>query len=163
ATNFYRRLDAKLDLGFVRDWVGEKYAERGRPSIDPVVFFKLQLVMFFEGIRFERKLMDAVQLNLAFRWYVGYNLDERLPDHSSLSRIRLRLGLATFERLFARISELCQQAGLVAGEELIFDATKVRANAALNSLAAPLAERVSAHITQLFPNTSTDSEAETSQ
>jgi transposase len=49
--NFYRHLEATLDLSFVRDWTRELYAERGRPSIDPVVFFKLQLVMFFEGIR----------------------------------------------------------------------------------------------------------------
>ena len=55
ADNFYRHLEAKLDLGFVREWARELYAERGRPSIDPVVFFKLQLVMFFEGIRSERQ------------------------------------------------------------------------------------------------------------
>ena len=51
ATHFYRHLDRVLDLSFVRDLVKETYAERGRPSIDPVVFFKLQLVMFFEDIR----------------------------------------------------------------------------------------------------------------
>ncbi len=49
--NFYRHLEATLDLGFVRDWTRELYAERGRPSIDPVIFFKLQLITFFEGIR----------------------------------------------------------------------------------------------------------------
>jgi len=57
ADTFYRHLEVKLDLGFVRDWTRELYAARGRPSIDPVVFFKLQLVMFFEGIRSERKLI----------------------------------------------------------------------------------------------------------
>ena len=66
--NFHRYLDAKLDLSFVRDWVGDRYAERGRPSIDPIVFFKLQLVMFFEGIRSERKLMETVRHNVAHRW-----------------------------------------------------------------------------------------------
>ena len=65
--NFYRHLEAKLDLSFVRDWVQELYAERGRPSIDPVVFFKLQLVMFFEGIRSERKLIETASLHLAHR------------------------------------------------------------------------------------------------
>ena len=69
--NFYRHLDAKLDLGFVREWTRELYAERGRPSVDPVVFFKLQLVMFFEGIRSERKLIETASLNLAHRWYLG--------------------------------------------------------------------------------------------
>ena len=62
------------------------------PSIDPVVFFKLQLVMFFEGIRSERQLIETASLNLAHRWYLGYALDEALPDHSSLTRIRQRLG-----------------------------------------------------------------------
>lgn len=57
--NFYRHLEAKLDLGFVRGWVKECYADRGRPSIDPVVFFKLQLIMFFEGIRSERQLIET--------------------------------------------------------------------------------------------------------
>jgi hypothetical protein len=79
AGNFYRHLEAKLDLGFVHDWVRELYAERGRPSIDPVVFFKLQLIMFFEDIRSERQLIATASLNLAHRWYLGYALDEALP------------------------------------------------------------------------------------
>jgi transposase len=70
--HFYRHLEAKLDLSFVREWVQKRYDERGRPSIDPVVFFKLQLVMFFEGIRSERKLIETASLNLAHRWYLGY-------------------------------------------------------------------------------------------
>ncbi len=88
--HFYRHLEAKVDLSFVREWSRNLYADRGRPSIDPVVFFKLQLVMFFEGIRSERKHTDAASLNLAHRWYLGYALDEDLPDHSSLTRIRQR-------------------------------------------------------------------------
>src|SRR4051812_10598935 len=130
--HFYRHLEAKLDLSFVRDWTRELYAERGRPSIDPVAVFKLQLVMFFEGIRSERKLIETASLNLAHRWYLGYALDEARPDHSSLTRIRQRLGVATFERFFERIVDLCQDAGLVWGRELYVDATKVAANAAVD-------------------------------
>ena len=78
--HFYRHLEAKLDLSFVRDWTRELYAPRGRPSIDPVVYFKLQLVMFFEGIRSERQLIEMASRNLAHRWYLGYALDEDLPD-----------------------------------------------------------------------------------
>lgn len=63
ANHFYRELEAKLDLEFVRELVAHHYAKRGRPSIDPVVFFKLQLIMFFEGIRSERQLMKQVQVN----------------------------------------------------------------------------------------------------
>ena len=132
--HFYRHLDAKLDLEFVRDWARELYAERGRPSIDPVVFFKLQLIMFFEGIRSERQLIETASLNLAHRWYLGYALDEELPDHSSLTRIRQRLGIGIFERFFEKVVDLCQEAGLVWGRELYFDGTKVEANADFDSL-----------------------------
>ena len=67
ADNFYRHLEAKLDLSFVRAWTRELYADRGRPSIDPVVFFKLQLILFFEDIRSERQLIATASLNLAHR------------------------------------------------------------------------------------------------
>jgi transposase len=148
--NFYRHLEASLDLSFVRDWVGDKYAEGGRPSIDPVVFFKLQLLLFFEGLRSERKLIETASLHLAHRWYLGYALDESLPDHSSLTRIRRRLGVAVFQRLFERVVELCQEAGLVWGRELFFDGTKVRANADLDSLTPRFALAAREHLAALF-------------
>lgn len=103
ANHFYRHLDRVVDLSFVRDLVKETYAQRGRPSIDPVVFFKLQLVMFFDGIRSERQLMQLSADRLSVRWFVGYNLDEPLPDHSSLTRIRERYGIELFQRFFEAI------------------------------------------------------------
>jgi len=148
--HFYRHLEAKLDLSFVREWVRELYAERGRPSIDPVVFFKLQLMMFFEGIRSERKLIETANLNLAHRWYLGYALDEDLPDHSSLTRIRQRLGVGIFQRFFERIVDLCQAAGLVWGRELFVDATKVEANADLDSLVPRFYHEATRHVVELF-------------
>jgi transposase len=126
--NFYCRLEARLDLSFVRELVGPLYARGGRPSVDPVVFFKLQLVMFFEDIRSERQLMGIVSDRLSLRWYLGYDLFEPLPDHSSLTRIRERYGLLVFRRFFERIVEECMEVGLVWGEELFSDATKVEAN-----------------------------------
>jgi transposase len=150
ATNFYRRLDATFDLTCVRAWVGDLYAERGRPSIDPVVFFKLQLILFRDGLRSERRLMETVDLTLAHRWYLGYGFDEPLPDHSSLTRIRQRLGVDTFQRLFERVVELCQEAGLVWGKELFFDGTKVQANADCDSLTPRFAQAAREHVTALF-------------
>jgi transposase len=150
ANHFYRHLEAKLDLGFVRDWARERYAERGRPSIDPVVFFKLQLILLFEGIRSERKLVETASLNLAHRWYLGYALDEELPDHSSLTRIRQRLGIGVFERFFERVVDLCQDAGLVWGRELYFDAMKVEANAGIPSLVPRFYHEAKAHLADLF-------------
>ena len=148
ANHFYRRLDRVVDLTFVRVLVKETYAERGRPSIDPVVFFKLQLVMFFDGIRSERQLMQLSADRLSVRWYVGYNLDEPLPDHSSLTRIRERYGVELFQRFFEAIVDQCQQAGLVWGKELYVDATKVHANASLDSVKPRFA--VDMHLRELF-------------
>lgn len=146
--NFYRYLEAKLDLCFVRDLVSEYYTQIGRPSIDPVVFFKLQLVMFFEGIRSERELLRVAADRLSLRWYLGYDLTEPLPDHSSMTKIRERYGLELFRRFFDSVVELCKEAGLVWGEELMIDATKVEANAARSSLAPRFA--VEAHLQALF-------------
>src|SRR3954447_17485476 len=147
----YRHLHRLLDLSFVRDLATDCYASGGRPSIDPEVFFRLQLIMFFSGIRSERQLVEQVSYNLAMRWYAGYNLDEPLPDHSSLSRIRARLGLPVFRRFFATIVEQCIRAGLIRGEELIFDATKVRANASMDSLIPRLRLLTEEHLAQLEP------------
>jgi transposase len=149
--HFYRHLHRTLDLSFVREIAADCYATGGRPSIDPEVFFRLQLIMFFSSIRSERQLMEQVQYNLAMRWYAGYNLDEPLPDHSSLSRIRARLGLSVVRRFFAVITEQCVNAGLVRGDELIFDATKVRANAARDSLIPRLRLLTEEHLAPLEP------------
>jgi transposase len=160
--NFYRQLQTKLDLSFVRAWVADKYAAIGRPSIDPVVFFKLELLLFFEGLRSERKLMETVQLHLGFRWYLGYNLDEPLPHHSSLTKIRQRLGVETFQRFFEHIVDLCQAAGLVWGKELFFDSTNVRANADIDSLTPRFyqqaKQQAQAHVAELFAADGTSSE-----
>ena len=103
--SFYQHVQAKLDLSFVRDLGKDTYAAVGRPSIAPVVFFKLQLGMFFEGLRSERLLMAVAADRLSVRWYLGYDLHEALPDHSSLSKIRDRYGVTIFRRFFDRIVE----------------------------------------------------------
>lgn len=82
------------------EWVQEPYADCGRPSIDSEVFVKLQLVMVFEGLRSERQLMRVVADQLSLRWYLGYDLNEPMPDHSSLTRIRDRYGLDIVRRVF---------------------------------------------------------------
>src|SRR5262249_24772693 len=114
ADHFYRHVDRTLDLAFVRALVHDRYTVGpGRPSIDPVVFLKLQLVMFCEGIRSERQLLRLAADRLSVRWFLGFNLDEPLPDHSSLTRMRTRYGPEVFRRFFEVIVEQCQQAGLV--------------------------------------------------
>ena len=146
--NFYRRLEGRIDLSFVRELVVDRYATIGRTSIDPVVFFRLQLVMFLEGIRSERQLMEVAADRLSVRWYLGYDLNEPLPDHSSLTRIRERYGLEIFRGFFEKIVEECFEAGLVWGEELFFDSTKVKADADIDSLASRFL--VETHLSRLF-------------
>jgi transposase len=149
--NFYRDVEAKLNLSFVRELVKDKYCWwNGRPSIDPVVFFKLQLIMFFEGIRSERQLMTMTAMRLDHLWYIGYDFDEAVPNHSSLSDIRDRYGFEVFQKFFEHIVELCIEAGLVWGEELYFDGTKVRANAALNGMISRWYWAAKQHIGELF-------------
>jgi hypothetical protein len=112
------------------------------------VFFKLQLVMVFEDIRSERLLMRHAVDRLSVRWYIGYDLGEPLPDHSSLTRIRTRYRVQVFRRFFEKIVEQCQQADLVLGRELYIDSTKVQANASRNSVRPRFA--VEAHLSMLF-------------
>jgi transposase len=150
--HFYRQVERTLDLTFVRELVRSCYAPIGRPSIDPVVFFKLQLAMFFEGIRSERQLMDVAADRLSLRWYLGYDLHEALPDHSSLSKIRDRYGVTIFRRFFDRIVEQCQQAGLVWGKELYLDSTQVEANADKDKLVPRFyIDAMNEHLAALFP------------
>ncbi len=159
--HFYRHLERTLDLSFVREFVQETYAGGGRPSIDPIVFFKLQLVMFFEDIRSERLLMRHAADRLSVRWYVGYDLDEPLPDHSSLTRIRERYGVEVFRRFFEKIVEQCQQADLVWGRELYIDSTKVQANASRDSVKPRFA--VEAHLSTLFSDQAEEATGEGEQ
>jgi transposase len=88
--HFYRHLEKTLDLSFVREFVQQTYAGSGRPSIDPIVFFKLQLVMFFEGIRSERQLMRHAADRLSVRWYLGvrYVTHSSIPSETERTRRR---------------------------------------------------------------------------
>jgi hypothetical protein len=106
--------------------------------------------MVFEGICSERQHIATASLNLAHCWYLGYALDEPLPDDSSLTRIRQRLGLDIFQRFFETVVDLCQEAGLVWGWKLYVDATKVEANAALDSLVPRFYYEAKSHVAELF-------------
>jgi hypothetical protein len=117
------------------------------------------LVMFFEDIRSERRLMEIAADRLSIRWYLGYDLNEPLPDHSSLTRIRERYGLEAFRGFFERIVQMCMEAGLVRGEELFFDSTKVKANADIDSLASRFL--VETHLSGLFEESSITEESMT--
>ncbi len=77
---FYRQLEAYISLEFTRGLVQDLYSNIGRLLIDPVMFYKLQLITFYKGIRSEQQFVEMVNLSLAHRWYIGYDLDESVPD-----------------------------------------------------------------------------------
>ena len=107
--------------------------------------------------------METVNLNLAHRWFIGYDLDEPVPDHSCLSKIRKRYGLEIFQQFFEKIVELCVEAGLVWGEELYFDSTKVDANASINSMIDRTESEVDQKLEELWVNSEESAATETLQ
>jgi transposase len=138
ADHHLRRLNKVLDLDFVHETVRDRYCQdNGRPSIDPEVIIRLFLLQAMEGITHVRDLMRQVQVNLAYRWFIGYRLDEKLPDHSTLSRALDRLGDDVFDELFSRSIGQCQRSGLIEGKVLHVDATTIRADIDANRVNQP--------------------------
>jgi len=135
--HFLRRIDRILDLSFVHQLTAGRYSDgKGRPSIDPEVFFRMQLVTYFCNISSERQLCVDVHHDLAYRWFCHLSLEDEVPDHSSLTKIRDRLGEEIFEIVFRKIVEQCMEKGLVKEEcRVMTDATLIAADASLNSLA----------------------------
>jgi transposase len=124
-----RRLEQVLDLSFVHDAVRDRYCQdNGRPSIDPEVVMRLFILQAVEGIPYVRELMRQVQVNLAYRWFIGYRMDEALPDHSTLSKALDRFGDEIFNQLFQRSIAQCRDSGLIGGKVLHLDATLIRAD-----------------------------------
>lgn len=131
-----RRLARVVELGWVRTATAEHYSNTGKPSIDPVVIAKMMIVGFLYNINSERQLMREIQVNLAYRWYLSYDLDEDIPNHSVLSKARRRLGHDFFERLFGSVLQLCRQSGLIDGSNVLIDSTLVKGNASVESVTA---------------------------
>jgi transposase len=132
-----------LDLGWLRGEVADLYADGiGRPGIDPEAALRLMLAGFLLGIVHDRRLMREAQVNLAIRWFAGFGLHDRLPDHSSLTRIRQRWGADRFRRIFERTVLACVEAKIATGEVVHVDASLIRADVAWESLAVRHVERV---------------------
>ena len=138
-----KRVNAVLELRWLGEEVKWLYAEaNGRPCIDPERAVRLMLAGFFHGVVHDRKLMREAQVNIAYRWFAGYELDEELPDHSSLTRIRQRWGEERFRQIFERSVAQCAQAGLVTGEMIHVDASLIRADVSWRSLVRVHVNRV---------------------
>ena len=129
--HFLRDLDKFIDFDFIYDNVADLYSNTGRPSIDPVVMIKMLLIGYIYGIDSERKLEQELTVNIAYRWFLGIDFDERVPDHSTISQLRHRKfdGTTVFRDVFDEIVRKCIEAGLIDGKLLLTDSTHIRANA----------------------------------
>ena len=132
--NFYRRLKGALDLDFLYPLTKGYYGGSGQKSIDPVVFFKLCLVGYLENIISDRKLIEHCGMRLDLLYFIGYDIDERLPWHSTISRTRQLFPESVFEETFTRVLALCVEKGMVSGHTQAIDSAPVKANASMDTL-----------------------------
>ena len=127
-----RKIDEYIDFNFIYDLVEDKYClDNGRPSIDPVVLFKMILVGYLFGIRSERRLIEEIHHNVAYRWFLGYGLEDKIPDASTISQNRRRrfTGTDIFEKIFDNIVEQAINHKLITGKIMYVDSTHIKANA----------------------------------
>ncbi len=130
-----RRIDASIEFDFIYELTSGLYcANNGRQSIDPVLFFRMQLISYLYGMKSDRELCREVQLNLAYRWFCRLSLHDKVPDHSSMTRIRDRFGEAIFTEIFERLISGWQAQGHIRGRRIVADASLVEADAAVDSL-----------------------------
>jgi transposase len=139
-SSFYSKLDHTLaSFGFadqVRLLCASAYSDsgRGRPGVDPVVYFKMLMIGFFENISSERGIAERCSDSISVRFFLGYDLTQTTPDHSTLSIIRSRLGEETYQSVFLLILSALQEHGLVKGKHVGIDTSVIEANASLKSL-----------------------------
>lgn len=132
--NFYRRLKHTLDLKFIKQETKQYYGSEGQQSIDPEVFFKLMLVGYLENLNSDRKIIEQASMRLDILFFLGYDIDEELPWHSTLSRTRKLYGEVVFLCLFRKVLSLCISKGMVSGKRQAIDSAFVKANASMDSL-----------------------------
>ena len=129
-----RRIDQELDLRFLYKKTRAYYGLEGQQSIDPIVFFKICLVGYFNNIVSDRALIRFCNDSLSARWFIGYDIDQPLPVHSTLSRTRSLFGENIYEQVFTIVLGLCVDAGLVDGDRQVVDSALVKANAHIDSM-----------------------------
>jgi transposase len=134
ADNFYRRLAEQLDFKFLYKLTAPYYGTEGQKSIDPVVFMKLMLVGYLENINSDRRIISTSRLRLDILYFIGYELDEELPWHSTLSRTRQLYGEHIFTELFKKVLKQCIEKGMVSGRRQAVDGFFIKASASLDSM-----------------------------
>jgi transposase len=140
-----RRVAQAVDFGFVRAEVGRSYGYNGNESVDPAILLKMMFLLFYDNVASERELMNVIPERLDYLWFLGYGLDDEIPNHSVLSKARRRWGKDVFERLFIRTVEQCVAAGLVSGDKLHVDSSLIAANASKDSVIKSSPELIAAY------------------
>ncbi|WP_299378713.1 IS1182 family transposase [uncultured Kiloniella sp.] len=131
-THLLRKIAAHIDFSFIHDRVAHLYcANNGRPALDPTVLFKILVIGYLFGVRSERQLMREIEVNVAYRWFLGMRLTDKVPDASTLSQNRRRrfTGTSVYQDIFDEIVLQAIKAGLVDGHTLYTDSTHLKANA----------------------------------
>lgn len=129
-----RKIDQLIDFEFVYKEVADRYGSNGNVSVAPPVILKLMLLLVFYNVRSERELMETLPERLDWLWFLGYDLDSEIPNHSVLSKARKRWGAEVFKGFFERIVLRCVNAGLIDGSKIFVDSSLVDANASNNSV-----------------------------
>jgi len=129
-----RKIQEMIDFSFIYKEVKDKYGINGNVSVPPPIILKLMLLFIFYNVRSERELMETIPERLDWLWFLGYNLDSPIPDHSVLSKARKRWGTEAFKNFFERIVVQCLQAGLVDGSKIFMDSSLIDADASNNSV-----------------------------
>ena len=132
--DFYRKVNGSLDFRFLYKSTSKYYGTEGNESIDPVVFFKICMVGYFNNISSDRYLVKFCADSLSIRLFLGYDLDEALPWHSTVSRTRKLYDEDEYRLLFKEVLHLCVEKGMVSGRRQAMDSAYIKANASLESL-----------------------------
>src|SRR4030042_593076 len=129
-----RRIQEEIDFDFIYAEVRDTYGGNGNVSIPPPVILKMMLLLVLYNVRSERELMETIPMRLDWLWFLGYDIDSEVPDHSGLSKARARWGVEAFRGFFERIVWQCVEAGLVDGSKIFVDSSLVDANASNHSV-----------------------------
>lgn len=129
-----RAVKNTVDFNFIYDEVQHLYGTKGNPSVPPPVILKMMFLFFFYNVRSERELMNTITLRLDWIWFLDYDIDDEIPNHSVLSKARKRWGTRAFETFFERVVSQCVHENLVDGNKIFMDASFVQADASNNSI-----------------------------
>ena len=129
-----RKVKRYIDFDFIYNEVKDKYGINGNESVAPPVILKMMLLLIFYNVRSERELAITIPERLDWLWFLGYDLDDEIPNHSVLSKARARWGVEAFKTFFERIVWQCVQAGLIDGSKIFMDSSMVQADASNNSV-----------------------------